>query len=89
MAALPVEWREKWAAKMWELVAPNGILITLMFPVGDFKGGPPFASRPQQYEDLLTPLGFVMEMSEPVQESFPARAGREHIAIWRKPAGKL
>lgn len=85
MAALPVDYRQRWAAQMWNLVADGGILVTLMFPVGDFKGGPPFSSTPREYKNLLEPLGFSCELSEPVAESFSSRQGREHIAIWRKP----
>jgi methyl halide transferase len=70
---------------MWELLDYEGVLVTLLFPVGEFQGGPPFATKPKTYQDLLLPLGFVCDFSEPVSQSFPARQGREHIAIWRKP----
>ena len=85
MAALPVSLRPKWARQCFDLLKAGGLLATLMFPVGKFEGGPPFASLPSDYESLLLPLGFQCEKLEPITESFPARQGREWLGLWRKP----
>ena len=40
LCAMPPSLREKWAQKMSKLVKTNtGRLVTLIFPIGDFKGG--------------------------------------------------
>jgi hypothetical protein len=50
LCALPPELRPRWAARMRELLAPDGLLVTLIFPVSDHTGGPPYAVSPQLYE---------------------------------------
>ena len=43
LCALEPESRERWAQQMRSLLAPGGILITCVFPIGDREGGPPYA----------------------------------------------
>lgn len=50
--ALPPNLRQRWAARMRELLAPDGVLVTLIFPVSDHAGGPPYAVSPQLYEQV-------------------------------------
>ncbi|CAI2170795.1 4924_t:CDS:2 [Funneliformis geosporum] len=47
LCALSPELRPKWASKITELISSNGILIALMYPIGDHKDGPPFALNPE------------------------------------------
>lgn len=83
MAALPVAARGEWARAMARLVAPGGQLLALLFPVGVFDGGPPFACDPAAVRDLVQATGaFVCNHLEPVPPplSHKARAGREWLA---------
>ncbi len=53
--ALPPELRTRWAARMAQLVSPSdGVLVTLIFPIGDHAGGPPYAVSPALYEKART-----------------------------------
>lgn len=53
-------------------------LVTLIFPVGDFAGGPPFAAQPLAVRSLLEGAGFECAELGPVppELSHPARAVR-------------
>lgn len=82
--AIPLSLRPAWAKKMGGIVAPGGELVTLMFPVDNYEGGPPFAVQPELFKSLLEPEGFKAISLEPVKNSFPARQGREYIGRWRK-----
>mmetsp|Transcript_20314 Transcript_20314/g.29163 ORF Transcript_20314/g.29163 Transcript_20314/m.29163 type:complete len:229 (+) Transcript_20314:73-759(+) len=56
--ALDPSVRGDWAKKMAALVAPGGELCTIMYPIGDKEGGPPFKVTMEDYASLLEPLGF-------------------------------
>lgn len=54
LCALHPSVRQMWASKMGELVSPGGLLLTLVFPICDKEGGPPFAMSLELVEELLT-----------------------------------
>ncbi|KAH9326613.1 hypothetical protein KI387_006791, partial [Taxus chinensis] len=56
--AIEPQMRSAWAKHVAELIKPNGELLTLMFPVGNHEGGPPYAVSVPQYEKVLHPFGF-------------------------------
>jgi len=69
---------------MGALVKPGGELVSLVFPIGDFEGGPPFALRPSIVEALLSANGFeAMSLTE-VPEAQWARGRQEYLYRWRK-----
>eukprot|EP01116_Phalansterium_solitarium_P006211 TRINITY_DN18512_c0_g1_i2.p1 TRINITY_DN18512_c0_g1~~TRINITY_DN18512_c0_g1_i2.p1 ORF type:complete len:251 (-),score=36.86 TRINITY_DN18512_c0_g1_i2:134-886(-) len=76
--------RLAWAKKMSALIAPGGELVTLIFPVADHQGGPPFAVHPDIYKALLEAEGFRSIFLEPLTNSPASRAGKEYIGRWRK-----
>jgi len=53
LCALEPSVRPKWARQMGELTKPGGLLLTLVFPICEKIGGPPFAVNLQLVEDLL------------------------------------
>ena len=59
LCALPPDLRTRWAARMRELLAPEGMLVTLIFPVSDHAGGPPYAVSPQLYQQVCRSLAHV------------------------------
>jgi len=86
LCALDPGQREKWAATMRRLMKPGqGELITLIFPLGDFAGGPPHAMSQTLVEGLLTREGFEAMYLAPVppEKSHPGRGGKEILARWR------
>ena len=87
LCALPPDLRRRWAARMRELIAPDdgAMLVTLIFPVSDHAGGPPYAVSPQLYEQILGDAGFEATELAPVPDelSHAARRGKEWLGKWR------
>jgi hypothetical protein len=83
--ALPPELRSRWATRMRELLAPGGELLTLIFPIGDFADGPPYAVSPQLYRRVLGEAGLepVELQAVPDELSHSARRGKEWLGRWR------
>jgi hypothetical protein len=88
LAALEPSSRPAWAAAMRRLLTPGGAgagqLVTLLFPVGEFAGGPPFAVKSSALAALLAAEGFACleERALRAEESFAPRAGREVLMRW-------
>lgn len=86
--ALDPSLRPAWAARMDELLRPDGELITLMYLPQDQDSGPPYNTTVLDYEEVLNPLGFVIESIEDNDVAVEPRKGLEKIARWKKmPAG--
>lgn len=90
--------RPSWADHMSELVARNGELAALVFPVPidyvrheDGRSGtevlpgegPPFSLAPHEVETWLA-SSFEELLLAPASVSHPARAGREWLGRWRR-----
>jgi hypothetical protein len=88
LCALHPSMRADWASAWARALAPGAALVTLIFPVDEREGGPPWAVTPQLYKDLLLPQGFALTSLEPVEEnkSHPGRGGKEYMAIWERKA---
>jgi len=87
LCALEPEARPAWAARMDEILAPGGELVTLIFPVHPKPlnpGGPPYPMTPELVRGLLEPQGFEPRTLEPVARSHPARQGKEWLGRWRR-----
>ena len=56
--ALDPSIRQQWGEKMAALVSTGGELCTIMFPIGEKEGGPPFKVSIEDYKSILEPLGF-------------------------------
>jgi len=56
--ALHMSVRADWAQKMAAIIAPGGELCTIMYPIGEREGGPPYSVCEEDYRTLLEPLGF-------------------------------
>jgi methyl halide transferase len=94
--ALDPSLREAWADKMSQLVKSNGILCTIIFPICQKVGGPPFAVSLSVYRDLLEARGFTsMRLADLSPESsHPNRGGQVNpdgtvcptsgIGLWRR-----
>ncbi len=73
--ALDPKLRQAYAAKMYELLAPQGMLAGLLFN-RSFEGGPPFGGDKASYEKIFAPYFSRIEM-EPCHNSIPPRQGSE------------
>ncbi|EPS63916.1 hypothetical protein M569_10868, partial [Genlisea aurea] len=56
--AIRPESRSLWGVKMSELLKPGGELITLIYPIDEHEGGPPYKVSVADYEEVLHPVGF-------------------------------
>lgn len=86
LCALEPERRGDWGRRMAELLADDGELWTLIFPVHPEPmnpGGPPHPMTPELVRELLEPA-FTAVVLEPVTESHPGREGKEWLGRWRK-----
>ncbi|XP_037444461.1 probable thiol methyltransferase 2 [Triticum dicoccoides] len=84
--ALDPSVRPAWAARMEELLRPDGELITLMYLPQDQDSGPPYNTTVLDYEEVLNPLGFVIESIEDNDVAVEPCKGLEKIARWKKMA---
>ncbi|KAI6699020.1 hypothetical protein NL676_019139 [Syzygium grande] len=82
--AIEPEIRAAWAERMSELLAPDGELITLMFPIGDHIDGPPYKVSISDYEEVLCPLGFKAISIMDNELAVGSRKGKEKIGWWKK-----
>jgi hypothetical protein len=58
LCALDPSIRNEWALKMAELIKQGGELFTLIYPIGEKEGGPPFQVSLDIVRNLLEPVGF-------------------------------
>ncbi|KAI4304157.1 hypothetical protein MLD38_039708 [Melastoma candidum] len=82
--AIEPELRPTWAQRVADLLRPDGELITLMFPISDHAGGPPYKVSVSAYEELLLPLGFKATSIEDNDLAVGPRKGREKIGRWKR-----
>ncbi|XP_021774752.1 probable thiol methyltransferase 2 isoform X1 [Chenopodium quinoa] len=76
--------RPAWATRMGDLLKPDGELITLMFPIDDHEGGPPYKTSVTDYEEVLHPLGFQAMSIVENELAVDPRKGREKLGRWRR-----
>lgn len=90
LCAIDPELRTSWAKRMSELIAPDGELVTLLFPV-DIEDatpstkadpGPPYRLHPEVAGDLLEPYFERISLTQPTH-SHADRVGKEWVARWR------
>ncbi|KAJ4956751.1 hypothetical protein NE237_013534 [Protea cynaroides] len=76
--------RPAWARRVRDLLKPDGQLITLMFPISDHIGGPPYKVSVVDYEELLYPMGFEAISIVDNELAVGHRKGREKLGMWKK-----
>ncbi|CAA0376713.1 unnamed protein product [Arabidopsis thaliana] len=82
--AIEPEMRPAWAKSMYELLKPDGELITLMYPITDHDGGPPYKVDVSTFEEVLVPIGFKAVSVEENPHAIPTRKGKEKLGRWKK-----
>ncbi|CAH9083353.1 unnamed protein product [Cuscuta epithymum] len=76
--------RRAWAGKILEVLKPDGELITLIFPISDHEGGPPYKVSVADYEEVLHPPGFKAVYLSDNDLAIAPRKGREKLARWKR-----
>jgi methyl halide transferase len=81
LCAIQPTHRHVWAEQMRNLTKKGSRVISLVFPLGDFKGGPPFALSPELVKSLLQNDFDVEELIQ-VPEDMWARGRPEYLYIF-------
>ncbi|WP_224489577.1 methyltransferase domain-containing protein [Robertkochia flava] len=81
--ALLPERRREYAAKMQQLLKPEGKLAGLLFDFPNTGSGPPFGGSKAEYEQLFKPF-FKIQKLEPCYNSIKPRRGKELFFIFEK-----
>ncbi|XP_044498133.1 probable thiol methyltransferase 2 [Mangifera indica] len=82
--AIEPEMRSVWAQKISNLLKPDGELITLMFPISDHVGGPPYKVSVSDYEEVLHSVGFQAASIVDNELAVGPRKGREKLGRWKR-----
>ncbi|KAF9612272.1 hypothetical protein IFM89_038842 [Coptis chinensis] len=86
--AIEPSMRPAWASRVHDLLKPDGELITLMFPVDDRIGGPPYKVSLPDYEEVLHPMGFKAVCVEDNELAVGGRKGIEKLGRWKRSLGQ-
>ncbi|KAL5718913.1 methyl halide transferase [Ranunculus cassubicifolius] len=86
--AIEPSMRPAWASRVHNLLKPDGELITLMFPIDDIVGGPPYKVSVADYEEVLRPLGFKALSVIDNELAVGLRKGREKLGRWKRSLNK-
>ncbi len=86
LCAIELERRHDWARKTASLLDDDGLLVTLVFPMGDgfeYEEGPPYRLSPDVVRGVALPYFTCVDVFRPSQ-SHEGREGREMVALWKK-----
>ncbi|KAM3270442.1 putative thiol methyltransferase 2 isoform X2 [Capsicum chacoense] len=86
--AIEPEMRPQWASRIRDLLKPDGELFTLIFPISDHEGGPPYKVSVSDYEEVLHPMGFRAELIVENHLAIPPRRGKEKLGRWKRSVSK-
>lgn len=86
--AIEPDMRSAWAIRVRDLLKPDGELITLMFPISDHVGGPPYKACVSDYEEVLQLVGFEAQSIVENDMAIGARKGKEKLGRWKKITGQ-
>ncbi|XP_068649612.1 probable thiol methyltransferase 2 [Aristolochia californica] len=83
-AAVDPSLRPDWGSKVADLLKPDGELITLISPISEHFGGPPYGVSVADYQKVLIPLGFEAISIVDNEHSIETRKGLEKLGRWKK-----
>ncbi|XP_021889222.1 probable thiol methyltransferase 2 [Carica papaya] len=86
--AIEPSMRSAWAKRMHELLKLDGELITMIFPITDRVGGPPYSVSVAAYEEVLCPIGFRPVSIVDNNLATASRQGIEKLGRWKKLVDK-
>ncbi|XP_035548379.1 probable thiol methyltransferase 2 isoform X2 [Juglans regia] len=86
--AIEPDMRLAWAKRIHDILKPGGELITLMFPISDQVGGPPYKVSVSDYEEVLHPMGFKAISIVDNELAIRPRQGREKLGRWKRSSAQ-
>jgi methyl halide transferase len=81
--------RGEYADVAARVLRPGGTYVALFFPLDGPAGGPPFAVREAEVQDLFGARGFTLVRRERPEDSVAQRRGMEELMIFRAPGENL
>ena len=82
LCALPRHLWQSWAARVAQLISPDGFLAGFFY-FDDSEKGPPFGITEQRLTQLLEPHFSLMQNDLPT-DSIPIFVGKERWQVWRR-----
>lgn len=83
LCALHPDARQHWADQMVKLLAPEGELVTMIFPIVEKEGGPPYAMSIDLVRSLLEPRGLKATTLEMLPDDMCHKGREERTALGR------
>jgi len=77
--------RREYVEALAAALRPGGLVVALLFPMGEREGGPPFGVREEEIEGVWGAV-FAIESVETPASSVEERLGRERLVLARRPA---
>jgi len=66
------------------LLKPGGAFITLAWPIGNHRGGPPYAIHADAFVFMCEQRGLALQSREQPPDSVPHKRGCEELFVFRK-----
>jgi SAM-dependent methyltransferase len=82
--AIPPARRDDYAEAAARLIAPDGLLVFLVFPCDGRAGGPPFAIDPAEIKPRFSNHFLIESFRVPPRPSTAVRAKAEQLAVLRR-----
>ena len=78
--------RTDFARVMLNLLKPDGLYISLLFPIEDRLGGPPYGLNELETIETFESVGFTLGSAKSHFATIKPRRGREKLMVFKKPA---
>jgi methyl halide transferase len=82
LCAIEPSMRPRWASELKRLLKSGAMLVTLMYPLSDHEGGPPYALSTEIYKNLLQDSFELLSIED--APTIERRQGKEKLAIWKR-----
>lgn len=85
MCAVTPDQRDEFSRIMAGLLKPGGRYVSLLFPIEDRSGGPPYGLDETESIHALERAGLILDVNRVHPATIKPRRGREKLLIFRKP----
>lgn len=85
MCAFLPEQQNAFSHVMADLLRPGGKYISLLFPIENRPGGPPYGLNERDAIEALERAGLILEINREHPATIKPRRGRERLLVFQKP----